>query len=214
MRHTPQDQRSGVTLVEVAVSTVLVGVVLVAALETVGSSMRAARLGSESTDGHAIAERLMAEVLAHPYEDPDGNTNSIGPEDDETLAIAERLNYDDVDDYHGWVQNGFSRRDGFAISELAGWQCRVEVVYAAAEPSAATLVDVGDDQGVKRVTVRCISPTGVETTLTALRTHYGPLEGTTPLDASRSTAIGVEISTSGQSLTKAAALVNAPEAPE
>jgi hypothetical protein len=135
------------TLAEAAVSVVIVGVMLVTALNTVG----AARLGeykiAERSRGLLLAQDLMAEILQREYEDPDG-TVVFGAESGEQTST--RTDFDDVDDYHNWLKSPPQQKDGTTIPDLAGWERSVEVVWIAPGNLSQT---VGSDQGVKRATV-------------------------------------------------------------
>ena len=82
------------------------------------------------------------------YEEP-VDTPVFGPEATED-AGGNRTEYDDVDDYHGWVAGPPQERDGTALPGLTGWQRSVSVDYV--DPDVPETV-VGSDQGVKRVTV-------------------------------------------------------------
>src|SRR5262245_53710903 len=83
----------GLTLMEVVVSTLIVGVMTVAALNTLG----AATTSSDSTGNRAIAQGLaddlMAEVLDAAYSEPAGGT-TFGPEGAE--SAGPRSAFDDV----------------------------------------------------------------------------------------------------------------------
>ena len=77
--------RSGFTLIEVAVSTVLVGVVLVASLETIGSALRTARSSEDTVNGQMLAENLLVEAMVMPFKDT-GESPLFGIEADETSS--------------------------------------------------------------------------------------------------------------------------------
>ncbi|TWT47569.1 type IV pilus modification PilV family protein [Botrimarina hoheduenensis] len=206
-------RHQGVTLVEVAVSTTLVGVVLVAALETVGSAVRAARGSSEAVDGYTLAEDLLAEILAQPYEDPEGDTTGIGVEASEPVAALNRLALDDADDYHLWNATPPVLRDGTPIPGYDGWTREARVYYADADPATGTPANRATDEGLKRIRVEVVSPTGTVTRLHAFRSRHGALEGLTPFDTTLVRGVTVDLSTGGAAVHKGVALVNDPEAP-
>ncbi|MEO1497378.1 MAG: hypothetical protein AAFV43_09530 [Planctomycetota bacterium] len=205
--------RRGATLVEVAISTVLVGFVLVTAMETLSIGVRSGREGSDAVDGATLAEQLMAEILAQPYEDPDGAPAGLGIESDEPDPPADRLAFDDVDDYDGLMNVPPVTPDGAPITSATGWKRQARVHYVEAIMVGAAISNVSDDQGVKRICVEAISPSGQMTTLYAIRSRHGVAAGTIPFDATRATAVGVSIDTGAGPYTKAVALVNDPEAP-
>ena len=135
------------TLVEAAISTVVVGMVLVAALNTVG----AARVGeykiAERSRGLLLAQDLMAEILQQEYEDPDDPV-TFGTESGE--QTSNRTDFDDVDDYDGWSASPPQHRDATEMSDLQGWERSVQVVWVDPADLSQT---VGSDQGAKRMIV-------------------------------------------------------------
>ena len=70
----PSRQRPGFSLLEAALSSVLVGVLLVAAMRTVAASAVSQRLASEQAVAQALAEGLLAEILPAAYREPDGSS--------------------------------------------------------------------------------------------------------------------------------------------
>lgn len=173
----------GLTLVEMLVSTVLVGVLLVAALNTVGTARMGQRKLYERRQGQQLAATLMAEILAQPYADETQIDNlkseilvngrtvsaSLGPEFGENLA-GNRAAFDDIDDYQGWSASPPQERSGTPQAQLAGWQRSVAVAYVQADDVS---VLKGADEGAKRVTVS-VAHEGVPVAeLVALRT-LGP----------------------------------------
>ncbi len=96
----------GLTLVEMVISIVLVAVLLLAALNMLGS----ASLGQRTTDGqrrgNQLAQDLMNEILLQPYAE-ETDPDSFGLEGIENVPLDRSL-YDDVDDYNG--NKGNSRR--------------------------------------------------------------------------------------------------------
>jgi hypothetical protein len=131
----------------VAVSVLLVGGLLVAALTTLGGAAAGRRKIADRGLGELLAQDLMGEILRQPYEEP-VDTPVFGLEASE--STGNRSAFDDVDDYNGWVDSPPQRKDGTLIPEGTGWLRRVTVVYAASDDLTST---VGTDQGVKRVTV-------------------------------------------------------------
>jgi hypothetical protein len=79
-----------------AMSILGIGVVAVSAALTAGSQQTAAvadvRLATE------LAEAMLEEILALPYDDPDG-ASALGPEGGES-----RLTFDNTDDFHGYTE--------------------------------------------------------------------------------------------------------------
>ncbi|TWT98078.1 hypothetical protein Pla108_22350 [Botrimarina colliarenosi] len=163
-------QRSGATLIEVAISTVLVGVLMVAALNTVGSAARTHLAASTSAEAWALAELLAAEVLAMPYEDPNGAA-VFGTEPGETGVT--RATLDDVDDYHNWTESPPKARDGTPLAGYTGWTTKVIVTLAETSASDGVIDDVGADEGLKRVRFQVTNPAGKVITVDTVRTRNG-----------------------------------------
>ncbi len=145
--HSSRSQRPAFSLIEVLVATAIMGVLLVAAMQTVGNSVRAERSTADSCHGLWLAQQLMAEVRAAKYGEPD-ETPAFGAEVLETGGT--RSAFDDVDDYHNWSASPPQDPDGTAIPDRAGWQRTVAVDYLNANDLSA---EVGLDHGVKRITV-------------------------------------------------------------
>ena len=142
-----QSRRRAASLVEVAMASFLVGVLLIGALNSVGARLRHQELLTDRQRANLLAEQMLAEVLEHRYEDPD-ETPTFGPEATETGGT--RAPFDDVDDYDGWDKTPIVDRDGTALANATNWRRTVDVEYVPANDMTATS---GSDQGIKRITV-------------------------------------------------------------
>ncbi len=152
------------SLAEAIVAIAIVGIMLVAALNTVG----AARLGEQKTGdrgkGMLLAQQLMAEILQQRYEEP-VDIPVFGPESGE--AAGSRANFDDVDDYEGWAASPPQYRDGTVIPDLVGWTRSVHVDWV--DPADLAQV-VGSDARIKRITVRVTRGDVPAASIAAVRT--------------------------------------------
>jgi type II secretory pathway pseudopilin PulG len=152
------------TLVETLVSILVVGTLLITAVNLVGTS----RVGQSNVRdrrlGALLAQALMAEILQTAYADPD-ETPVFGPEP--TEGTSTRADWDDVDDYHGWSAMPPVDRDGTPVPDRADWQRTVTVDYVGPND---LLTAVGGDQGVKRILVEVTRNDMVLGSLTAIRT--------------------------------------------
>jgi type II secretory pathway pseudopilin PulG len=142
-----RDGQDGFTMVEAVISTIIVAVMLVAALSAVGASRVIQYKVSLHSCGQRLAESLLAEIARHAYEDPNGPV-VFGPESGEQTTV--RSDFDDVDDYHGWTETPPTEKDGSAIPQADGWQWGATVEWI--DPSDPTLVQ-GSETGAKRITV-------------------------------------------------------------
>lgn len=136
---------------EVVISTLIVGLMTVAALSGLGSATRSGQLAGNRGIAHGLADDLMSEILNTAYSDPSG-TAVFGLEAGET---APRTNFDDVDDFNGWNQKPPKAANGTTIANRADFRQRVRVEKVS--PSNPSQVIGGADQGAKRicVTIEC-----------------------------------------------------------
>ncbi len=164
-RATRSRRRSsaGLSLVEAMISMVIVAIMLVMALNTIGSLARSWQVQSTQCRAPALAQQLMAEIIQSSYQEP-YITPIFGPEAPETSLV--RSNYDDVDDYNGWSASPPQLKDGTAMANLTGWTRSAAVQYI--DPDNVSTPS-GTNQGLKRITVTVTDPRGVQTTLYALR---------------------------------------------
>jgi len=139
----------GFSLIEAVLSVVIVGGLLVAAMNTLGAGTTAEYTTAERSRALLLAEDLMSEILQQAYEEPSLPPGSFGRGSDES-ATGDRSGFDDVDDYHGWSASPPERRDGTPIAWASGFTRTVEVHRVDA--SDLNLVS-GSDTGVKRIRV-------------------------------------------------------------
>jgi len=153
------------TLAEAAVSTVIVGVLLVAALQTVGAVKTSAARTQDRDRGVLLAQELMSEILQQAYQEPT-DAPLFGPEPPE--SSASRAVYDDVDDYNGWDASPPQDKAGAVRAELAGWRQTVAVAWVAAgDLTTAT----GKETGLKRIVVTVTHNDLPVATLTAVKSQ-------------------------------------------
>jgi prepilin-type N-terminal cleavage/methylation domain-containing protein len=157
--------RRGMTLIEVVASTMIVGMMTVAALNALGAATRSAEsLGNRSVAA-GLADELMSEIVQTAYSDPSGSTG-LGPDGSE--STGPRSAFDDVDDYDGWNQSPPQYRDGTTMPDRADWRHRVEVLRV--EPNDPTQTS-GTDQGAKRIKVTVEYRNQIVTELVAVRSN-------------------------------------------
>ena len=169
-------------LTEVVVSTLLVGIVLVGALNTVGGVQKSSRGSEQHQDGVGLAHALMAEILQQRYEEPT-DTVAFGIESPETSDS--RDTWDDIDDYHGW-SSAPELKNGNKLAGFGSWTRSVDVVLAElADPTKVALVD----EGLKKITVKVTDPKGRTTVLDAYRSKWGVLESALDADATVQTMV-------------------------
>jgi MSHA pilin protein MshD len=146
-RRTPRARLRAFTMVEVAMSTIVVGVMLGAAIETVGASRTGQVWNSDRLRALALAQALMGEITDSYYQDPSALPTAFGPDVGENQAVRTTLN--DVDDFNG-ITGAPTNRDGTAIPNLSGWTRTVAVAWVTYGNLAQTSVT---PTVAKRVTV-------------------------------------------------------------
>ena len=179
--------RRGLSLTEVVVSTMLVGIVMVGALATIGAVFRTQRTNENQYKSPVLAHHLMSEILQMAYEDP-GGAPQFGRE--ATEVAGTRADWNDVDDYDGWSATPPQTQDGSVLPNLDGWTRSVQVQYLL--PGSAPVV-TGSDQGLKLITVTVTDPAGKGTMLSAMRSRWGALEQPLGVDTILTTWVGVEV---------------------
>jgi MSHA pilin protein MshD len=154
----------GFTLVEVCVSVLIVGVMLAAALQTVGQSGLMQYRLSERARAGQLARMLMAEVLQQAYAETSA-TPAFGAESGETRAT-----YEDVDDYDGLVETPPTNKDGSSLHLPAAGTWKRTVSVQSADPETLDTASLHADQGAKLVTVSVYHNNVLVTKLCAVRT--------------------------------------------
>ena len=164
-------RRRGFTLIEAVFSVLIVSVMFVAVIKTVASSRMIQYKTNGYSQGVALAQGLMAEIVPQDYEEP-VDTPVFGPESPE--VAGSRQDWDDVDDYHGWVSTPPQHRDGTVMTEFPGWTRIVVVNWIDSDAIAKAKVTETD---AKRITI-LVSHNGVTMAqLVAVRTRTFPTAG-------------------------------------
>ena len=125
---------SGVTLIELVISIVIIAIAASAVLGVLASSVGRSADSMVMSQAVAIAEAYLEEITLKSFADPDG----VEPE-------ANRVDFDDVDDYDGLVDVGARDQFGVAIAALSQYTVAVTVAQSTAltgVPGAEERVDV------------------------------------------------------------------------
>lgn len=141
-------QSRGLTLVEVVASTMIVGMLAVATLNSLGAATRSADSIGNRAIAAGLADELLSEISQQPYSDPDGSA-VFGTESGE--SSTPRSAFDDVDDYNSWTALPPQYRDGTTIPDRANWRQRVTITWVVPSNPGQTSAT---DQGAKRIRVQ------------------------------------------------------------
>jgi MSHA pilin protein MshD len=144
----------GVTLIELVITITLIGIAVSAVLGTLAANAKASADGMIRAQALAIAGAYLEEIRLKPFVDPDG----VEPE-------SGRVNFDDVRDYDGLVDNGAVDQFGNPIAGLGQYRVSVAVVNSSAltgVPSAGAL----------RIDVTVTHPAGVDVRVSGYRANY------------------------------------------
>ncbi|MCA9048509.1 MAG: PKD domain-containing protein, partial [Planctomycetaceae bacterium] len=162
----PRRDRTGLSLIEVTVSTLLTGLIIVGALRCVAGTAGSQTAAVNRTQAVLLAEDLLEEILQLDYAEPD-DAVLFGRENGE--AAASRAAWDDADDYHGWQSSPPQDRAGTAVAS-SRWERRVAVAIVSKDDPGGAAVTTGDT-GVKRITVSVLYDGILLATLTGLQTE-------------------------------------------
>ena len=120
--------RPSLTLVEMVISTLIVSIMLVAALNAVGAArLNECRL-AENQRALLLAQALMAEILCQPYSAADEAGDVIGSAD-AAAAVTNRTGFNSVGYYNGWRASPPQNRDGSIIPNCDDYTQTVRVVW-------------------------------------------------------------------------------------
>lgn len=203
--------RAAFTLIEVAVCMVIVGVMLVAALQTVGSAADGRRRAAQLRSGQALAGQLLSEIMALPYTEPTDFENlTFGPE---RTDVDTPRGFDDVDDYDGFAEAPPRDRAGAVIAGYTDWKWTVSVQPLESRVDGIDRASV--NKGICMVTVTAIAPSGQTTSLSSIRTKWNTTD--TLSQSGRADAASIQIKAksgdSAKEVTVSASLVNMPRVP-
>ncbi len=172
----------GLSLIELLVFIVVVGVAVAGVLSVYSLTARASADPMVDKQTRVIAESLLQEVLAQPYTfcDPDdanagtatspagcaSTPEAMGPEPGET-RYSNITPFDNANDYDGFSMTGIAGIAGTAVGGLGGYTASVRVQDAGAFngiPAGETLL----------VTVTVTGPGNHRISLSGYRTRHAP----------------------------------------
>jgi type II secretory pathway pseudopilin PulG len=185
LRHKPLRRscmakcRPGFSLLESAVSVLLVGVLLVAALQSSAAARRRETATVDQLSGRQLAGELINEILLQAYKEPESDENAVfGPEPGE--ATGHRALFDDVDDYAHWSESPPRDRYGSPLPGWEGWTRLVQVHWADPVTLAPTATP---HTGLKRITVTVSRQGQIVAAMTGYRSQAWTNSIPSPSDA-------------------------------
>ncbi|ANO52093.1 type IV pilus modification PilV family protein [Woeseia oceani] len=135
-----KDRQCGVTLVELLVSIVIVGIAAGTVLGLLATTTGASADPMVRHQASAIAEAYLEEIMLRAYSDPDGVDGE-----------GARSAFDDMDDYDGLLDAGARDQFDNPIAALADYTISVSVTPTSALPAVpsadALRVDVVVSRG-------------------------------------------------------------------
>lgn len=152
------------SMVEITFSIVLVGGLMVAALNTLSTAVHARQFTSNHSISYLLAQDLMTEILQQEYRE-NKEMVTFGREIGESDGT--RLHFDDVDDYNNWSASPPQTKDGTVLPNLNGWQRNVSVMYVTADDLTQSSI-VND--GIKNITITIVKDGITLTRLYSIKT--------------------------------------------
>lgn len=159
----------GFTLPEVLLASAILTFTVAALAQSIVAGQMQTYAALHDARAISLAESLLDEVLALPYDDPDG-ASTAGPEAGEVV----RADFDNLDDYHGYTQTPTTIVDPTGVAypdDFQQFTRTVTVVYGT-----LTIAELGGDQNGLTVTVTVSESGGRSWTLN--RWVPEPLEST------------------------------------
>jgi len=161
--------RLGFTLVETAIATLLVGGLLIVAMNMVGASRVTQASYAHREQAALLAEDFLQEIIGLSYNDPESGGAMFGIEAGESLSL--RSSFDDVDDYHGYLESPLADVNGNVIPRTQNITRRASVQWVMLDDPATVQPA---ETGLKRITVTVTQSGSATVTLKTYVTDVWP----------------------------------------
>lgn len=153
----------GLTIIEVVISMLVMSSMFAASLYAVAASRATILRGRDLQTAIGLADDLLGFVYRLAYTSPSGSILGI----ELGNLLGDKTTYDDVDDFHGWVESPPTNAAGTPIVGLTGWRRSITVEWVSSVDAETVL---SGESGLKRITV-VVQKNGVELARrTAIRT--------------------------------------------
>ncbi len=139
------------SLVETTLSTLMVGVLFVASMQTLAWSHKTSAINMQEDIAQSIAQELLDEVLMQDYQDNERYNNG------NNITDLGRPYYKSVSNYNGYHETQIKDKAGNIRTELPGYQRKVIVQYI--DPSDRTVC--ATDLGMRRIQVSVLYNTDI-----------------------------------------------------
>jgi MSHA pilin protein MshD len=160
----PPRHAAGVTLIELIVALVIVGIAVAGVVTVFVNTVRRSADPMIQQQAQFLAEAYLEEILLKKFYDPDTGLVCSG------ALEGGRALFDNVCDYNGLVNNPPQDQFGVALGGLAGYTVSVAVDASG----AVDLNGLNNAPAVRvlRVDVTVAGPNNVVSTLSGYRTNY------------------------------------------
>jgi type II secretory pathway pseudopilin PulG len=140
----PAAARRAFTLVEAALSTVIVAVVAVAGMNAGSIATKSRKSADQASVARELALNLLSEVSSLPYADPDPDaTAALGPDKGDVMDSRLPRTADDCDDYNGFTLSPITDKTGNALTNDR-WSMQVRVDWLdVADPNTRSNAETG-----------------------------------------------------------------------
>lgn len=159
--------QAGVSLIELVIFIVIISVGIAGLLSVMNLTTRSSADPMLRKQALAVAEAMLEEIQLKDFHnpvDPNAFTSAVTPP-----IQADRINFDDIGDYHGFSTDGVFAIDGSApLPGLGSYSVNVTVVNAALGSITAA------SGNAKRISVTVSGPADTVVMLEGYRTNYAP----------------------------------------
>ena len=179
-------RQMGITLIELVISIVVIGIAATAILQSLGFLTIGNVDPMLRSQSNLLAQNMLNEVLSHSFFEPDNDpradssaTPAVCPTR-ETGSGYDRSLWDNVCDYRDFDSNnddgnsGIRTKDGTPITELSGYHVQIEVDSSDSVQLGSLSNDLAncDAPRILRINVNVTDPRGQSLTLSGYRTSY------------------------------------------
>jgi hypothetical protein len=162
--------RRGLSMIEAGACTLIVALLVTAALHTAGAAKVTQNRAAELVQAQTLAQALLTEVMQKPFLDPavadPSNPGPIGIETGETPTL--KTTFDDVDDYNNWFEAPPQDTTGVKLTDRNEWRREVAVQWVDASDLTTRSTSATP---AKRVTVTVLRNDRKLATASAVRTN-------------------------------------------